>query len=426
MDGMTFKRMWLLLLAAVVLLAAIGAASGLSGAPSGQVSGREVDFPEEQVPAESSPFKGRIVPQRWVSLSFPSGGRVAQILVEEGQSVPAGEVLARLEGAEADASRVAAARLELLTAQQALEMLYRNAGVALAEAEYRLAQAREAHDRASWKVRRMKEPVSPLRIEQAYANLLLAERGLQKARQDLEKAERLWNNRRDPAWYVLSRREFRLNLALLSQRVAHAERKYADSVEKYNDLLEPVDEIDLQQAGAELRVAVARVEQAVRERDELFQGPSADDLAVAQARLAAAEKALQAAETALADGQLSAPFAGRVISIQGKTSQWASPGEPVLVLADASVWKVEIEEIKESEVNWLQLGQPVVLRLDALPGLELQGRVASTALFYQEKDGEVFYRAGIALSGDQPELRWGMTARVEPGAGQVTESEDDG
>ncbi|HEX9615862.1 MAG TPA: HlyD family efflux transporter periplasmic adaptor subunit [Anaerolineales bacterium] len=406
---MMLKRLNPLLLAAVLLLAAFG----LSGATSGPVEAQDAGALDEQAAPESLPLKGRVVPQRWVYLSFPTGGRVAEILVEEGQSVPAGAALARMKGSEADVAQVAAAQLELLAAQQAIDALHRNAGAALAQAGYTLAQAREVQQKAGWKVSQMKEPASLLRIEQAYANMQLAELGLQKARQDMEKAEKLWNNRRDPAWYFLSRREFRLNLALLSQQVAQAERKYADSVDKYKDLFEPVDEIDLQQAEADLRVADARVEQAARERDKLLHGPSAEDLALAQARLSAAEKALQAAEASLAEGELTAPFAGIVVSVPGRANQWASRGEPVLVLADVTRWKVEIEELKESEVSRLQVGQLVVVRLDALPDLDLNGQVESTSWVYQENDDEVIYSAEITLSGNHPELRWGMTARIE-------------
>lgn len=411
---MKLKRTWLLLFAVAMMLATYRAATGLSGAPFAPVEAGEARPLEDQPAAESLMLKGRIVPQRWVSLSFPIAGRIAQVLVDEGQTVAAGTVLARLEGEEAEAARVAAARIELLAAQQAIEALYRNAGVALAQAEYRLAEAREAQDRAVWKVKRMKEPASPMRVQQAYANLQLAERKLQKARQDLEKAERLWNNSKDPAWFVLSRREFRLNLALLSRQVAQADRKHIEALEKYNDLLEPVDELDLIQAKAELRLADALVEQAFRERDKLLRGPRPEDLSLAQARLSAAEKALQAAETALADAQLTAPFAGKVVSIPAKAGQWTRPGGAVLVLAEVSNWKVEIEEIKEIEISKLPAGQPVVVRLDALPGLELRGQVDSISLYYQEKDGEVFYHAEVELFGDQPDLRWGMTARVEP------------
>jgi multidrug efflux pump subunit AcrA (membrane-fusion protein) len=409
MDWMLLSRLKPILLAVLFFLATAGslsapmspAAAGIAAAPVGQ-----------GIP-ESLQLKGRIVPRNWVYLSFPSGGRLARILVEEGQSVSAGAALASLEGSEAATAGLAAAQVELLAASRALDQLYRNAGVALAQAEYDLAEARHAYEQADWKVRRMKEPPSQLRVEQARANLQLAESGLQKARQDLEKAEKFFNNWQDPAWQVLSRREFRQNLALLSQQVAQAERKFVDALEKHNDLLAPVDEIDLAQAEAVLRVTEARVARAAQDRDKLSSGPNPEEVALAQARLAAAEKALRAAEFALAEKKLAAPFAGKVLAIPGHESQWADPGEPVLVLADVSGWKIRVKDIKESEVIHLQALQPVAIRLDALPDLELDGQVESIAWVFQEKDGEVNYSAEVALPDGQPELRWGMTARIE-------------
>jgi HlyD family secretion protein len=88
-----------------------------------------------------------------------------------------------------------------------------------------------------------------------------------------------------------------------------------------------------------------------------------------------------------------------------------------LVLADLSGWSVEIEELREDEVTCLVIGEPVIIRLDALPGLELNGRVESIGWVYQEKEGEVLYSAKISLPGNPAGLRWGMTARVTLQAG---------
>jgi hypothetical protein len=123
---------------------------------------------------------------------------------------------------------------------------------------------------------------------------------------------------------------------------------------------------------------------------------------------------------------LKAPFAGTVVSIPGRKNQWADRGEVVLVLADFTGWKVEIEEIKESEVTRLEAGQPALLRLDALPDQELNGWVESIGWVYREKEGEILYSADVSLAENPPGLRWGMTARIESLAGLETESSNDG
>ena len=63
---------------------------------------------------------GMLVPQDFVDLAFAAGGEVAEVLVEEGDNVVTGDVIARLSGRERLESGVAAASLELQAAQSEL------------------------------------------------------------------------------------------------------------------------------------------------------------------------------------------------------------------------------------------------------------------------------------------------------------------
>ena len=84
--------------------------------------------------------------------------RVRGVLVEEGQAVAAGDPLLRLDSRLLEAQRascqaagdaaVAAAQLEQITAQQALDELYADAPLAAAQAQQALASARDALDDA--------------------------------------------------------------------------------------------------------------------------------------------------------------------------------------------------------------------------------------------------------------------------------------
>ena len=88
--------------------------------------------------------EGRVLPQKFVSLAFISGGQVDEILVEEGETVEEGAILARLGNRQQLESAVANAELELLNAQQALDDLYENVDLARAEALLAIAAARDA------------------------------------------------------------------------------------------------------------------------------------------------------------------------------------------------------------------------------------------------------------------------------------------
>jgi len=88
--------------------------------------------------------EGRLVPNESVDLAFSSAGEVDEVLVEEGDLVSAGEVLARLGDRESLEANIVNAEVELLNAQQAMDKLEEQADLASSEALRRIAQATRA------------------------------------------------------------------------------------------------------------------------------------------------------------------------------------------------------------------------------------------------------------------------------------------
>jgi HlyD family secretion protein len=82
------------------------------------------------------------------------------------------------------------------------------------------------------------------------------------------------------------------------------------------------------------------------------------------------------------------------------------------VLADFSQWVVETDDLTEIEVPEIAVGQMVEVTPDALPELQLSGRVESIGELYEEKRGDVTYTARILLDEGDERLRWGMTVVV--------------
>ena len=60
--------------------------------------------------------EGSVIPVQDTSLSFATSGVISAVLVSEGQAVPAGQVLARLTGAEALQATLSGTAPEILTA----------------------------------------------------------------------------------------------------------------------------------------------------------------------------------------------------------------------------------------------------------------------------------------------------------------------
>lgn len=85
--------------------------------------------------------EGRLQPAYSLTLAFSAGGRLAEVLVAEGDTVSAGQVLARLELANPELRQadLVRAQQELLNAQQALAALTDGAALRIAQAQYDLA-----------------------------------------------------------------------------------------------------------------------------------------------------------------------------------------------------------------------------------------------------------------------------------------------
>jgi multidrug resistance efflux pump len=355
--------------------------------------------------------EGRLVPNRFLHLSFPTSGVVDRLLVSEGEQVRAGQVLAQLDNPERLAAQVAATQVEVLNARKSLKELNKTARSQLAQAEKRLAQARWEQAMAAAKVKHLRQGPSQLQIDQAYANLQLAEHKLENAREDRLRAEKKWRNKKSEIWYFVGRHEYKQMLELLDKAIAIAAVRVDRAQEKYEDLIAPVDEIDLAMAEAELAVADAQVRQAQSDRQKFLEGPDPDDLALAQAHLRAAETALVAARAAQEDRQLTTPFEGVIADVSLQAGEWAQAGQTVVTLIDPNAWFMETTNLTEMELPHVSLGERVTVTVDALHGVDFSARVERVSGLYTEKVGDILYTVRLRLEKSDPRLRWGMTTR---------------
>jgi len=401
--------------AQIAALALVGVAclllAGCQAAPFSQ-AGVQVSL-AAQPELEGFPVKGKLVPRQHTTLSLSEGVRAVQVLVEEGQQVKAGDVLVRLDGYEQVTARLATTELELVLARQELDDLNREAELRLAETELSLAEANKEQALAQDLLESISRPAPQSQIDQVFANLLLAERQLTDAWDDLEKAQRIFANKKHIIWRFTNKHDFKLRLTLLEQQVAIQERRYQDASEKYSDLVAGKDPIDLALAEARLETANANLQRLQRERQELSQGPDPDALKAAQARLQAALVQQEADRIALSNSELLAPIDGTVMDLTARQDQWIPAGAPIAVLANLDEWVVETEDLDELLVATISPGQPVEIHLDAIPELSLDGQVGTIDLLYTEDDEEIFYTAQIHTAENDPRLRWGMTARLE-------------
>jgi multidrug resistance efflux pump len=333
--------------------------------------------------------EGKLQPLLSVNLSFATGGEVAEVLVKEGDTVKAGDVIARVT---ADAQQAAVARAEAgVAAAKASEAKYLEQlpqQIAAAEADIQSAQAQIASSSA--------EQNDP-------AAIAAAEAAVYKARVSQQTAEDAYQRVLDNKLYGPTEEQARLAVEMAKGATEAAELRLAQlkSGSTYR-----ATAVEIAAAQARLAAAQARLDQLKAEAN----GQPNPTYAAA---IQQAEAARQSAKTAVTDTELHAPFAGTIAQLDLKAGETAAPGVPVAMLADFSGWQVETDDLTEIKVPDIQAGQAVVVTLDALPELELKGAVESIGVLYRTSTGDIVYPVKIRLIESDPRLRWGMTASVE-------------
>jgi HlyD family secretion protein len=395
-DGTVKKT----LIALLALTAGLVLASCAQAAPATQQPA--IDAPPTVVSESGITVDGKIVPQEFVNLSFNMSGTVAELLVEEGEQIEAGQVIASLDQRERLASAVAGTELEVINARQALDALGENADVSTAAALQKMADARDAVRQAERRLRNLQDGSRQTDIDSARADVVLIKDQLDKAEDNFDPYE--------------GKPDDNLKRATYLSKVADAREQYDNAVRLLNNLEGTPNEIDLAVAEANLLLAEARLALAESDYEEMQAGIDPDLLEAAQARLDAAQSALTASQAALSDAELVAPFTGTVVKLNLKAGEQVVPGSPAVVLADLSQWKVETLDLNEMEIPRVSVGQTVTIVPDAMPELALTGTVESISQIYEEKFGDVTYTARIVLEDTDPRLRWGMTVstRFEP------------
>lgn len=357
-------------------------------------------------------LKGQLVPRHYVELAFGSATRADQVLVKEGEQVEAGDIIIRSDDYLASQVDLAQALLQKTQAEIALKQLYREAEIVLAQAEVAIANAKEELALAEDRVESLRRSHSKAMIEQAYANLLLAEKKRDQILNDLQIAQQQYRNKDHILWKFINQRQFRLRLTLLESELAVAERKVVDARDKYEDLSKPVDAIDLSMAEAHLEAAQANLTHLISERDKKVQRPDPDELELVLARRKAADANVSAAQEALESTLLKAPISGTVVDLAVQTSEWIAAGQTMITVADLGQWVVKSEDLNEIVAPLVYPGQKAQYSFWAYPELNFAGEIEKIGLDYREEDGDILYAVTLSMEQDDPRLYWGMTVDV--------------
>lgn len=392
-----------------------------------------------------------VVPVKKAELSFEVNGRVIELLVEEGETVTQGQVLARLDDSVKQAD----------LAQQEANLAIKLAALARAEAEL-------AETKAPPKPEEIAEREAALAKQEA----ILAERLSGPTPEEIGQREAAIRTARAGLQQKLAGsrdEEIQAQAAVVLQREATVRDKQRDY-----DKVRYGDPEDVGIAGTELQRATLEYEQALAEYERLLNGSTDEEIAIEQAQVAereadlaevlagyTAEQIAQAqadvaqAEAALANllagatdeaiavqeaavrsaeadvdaaqaqvdrikaelkqYELVAPFDGVVGLITFDEGEMvSSSGDKSISVGNLSQWQVETDDLTEIDIVEVSVGQSVEINVDALPEATYKGTVVRVNPRSETKAGDVTYTVLIDITeGDPERLKWGMTTFVD-------------
>jgi HlyD family secretion protein len=334
--------------------------------------------------------------------------------LEEAQTV-----LARLQSG-ADPEAVARARNVIEDAQTNLQVqrdtLSRsklNAEAQMRQAANTLRDLQAEYSRIYWE----NQSKSSSNLEQRDKDLEAAAlRAVENAEYNLEQAELAYELAQEVERAGIATAENQLSTAQLDLQElleGPSEDELAGARARVARAENNLDRLTGQQRALELEAAQVNVEQARTSLDLITPSyvASAENLSQrAEFALRQAELALEQAELDLARATLRSPMDGTVARIELKENETSL--ERSIILADFSEWQLLTEGLIELDIMQISEGAPATITFDALPNLELPGRVSHISTFGENTDGEITYNVIITPEDWDERLRWNMTASV--------------
>jgi HlyD family secretion protein len=385
-------------------------------------------------------------------------GRVIALKAREGASVKANQVVAELDADELDA-QVAQAQAALLVAearvgqaQAALSLQQQQATTAIDQAravveasrtrvpqagqtvELQAASVAAQEEQARAQVRAAAANLTALEaaVRAAEAGVQAAEATLANLRSDVARLESLYRDGAISAQQVdagrtaLATATAQRDSARAQRDAARAQRQAGEStLNQARAALEfalanrrsvSIREFDVAASRAQVRQAQAALRSAEAAAGLVTQ--RAREVEAAHAAVEQARAVLRLTQTTRSHAVVRAPITGVVVSRSVEVGDLVTVGSPILTIADLTRVFLRIF-VGETDLGLVKLGQPVEVRIDALPGRafngvveEISNRAEFTPGNVQTKEERVKLVFAVRVVLDNPEgiLKPGLPA----------------
>ncbi|HRQ38818.1 MAG TPA: efflux RND transporter periplasmic adaptor subunit [Chloroflexota bacterium] len=454
------KRMWILMGGGVILILCLAGfwlvRNGI-GQAQAQIAGTgEVVTAFVGDLAAGTTATGQVNAGQSARLTLPSSGTVAEVLVQVGDEVQAGDTLLRLETAEleravtnaeqaliiqeanlaalqepATAVAIAAAEAAVASAQAQLDSLLAGpteaeiasaaASVAAAQADVTAASTRlnnarngagaaeiqaaqialdQAQVAATQATEQHTTILATIQDGNAPAGLLddaeLAARvNVLQANAQLAAAQETLNRLRTGNPNDVATAQASLSTAVAQRNLAQAQ---------YDLLLAPASASQIASAEASLAQAQANL-------DKLRRGPTAAQRTAAEVQVENTRISLERARLNLENATLAAPFAGVITAVHVQPGELASG---ILVeMGDNRNLEVVLN-VNEVDLRQIAVGQETLVTLETWPDNPMPGRVTAVAPTAASTVGSSLVNFPVTISLDETDLpiRVGMTANA--------------
>jgi len=335
------------------------------------------------VSSDDAQVKGNLI-----NLSAKVQGRIVRLLVEEGNSVQAGQVLVEIEKkdyvaaqAQADAN-LEMAKHELSKAITQLSLTKEQVfqGIETAQASLRVAQeeVRFAEDDATLQADRVNKEIdrSQANYQAALGKVAEARATMEATRKEFVRIEALFRqkyipeNSRDAsetAWQVA---KSKYEVTLENEREALSQLELAKANQRSITLKQQNIRV------AEQILHKARINLILAEEEKKQILLQERNIELLKAKVKEAEAAYQLTEIRSQETTIVSPIRGVISKRLAEEGQMVQPGQPILVVNDPGD-KWVVANIEETKVRRVRKEAKVNIEADAFPGKSFDGRVES-------------------------------------------------
>jgi len=346
-------------------------------------------------------------------LTFGSGGKVDKIYVGEGDKVIKGDVLAKLD----------TSALELVGAQKQValsqaKVVRTEAGIALIKVQAGITQAQAGVTQAQVTLKNAEIALELARTTYSVSDIRVAEAGVDVAQRNYDEALFVFS-KYDPGTPGY---ESYQKVVLQAEAGLKAAKGTLDAMLNGFDVEEVASKrLQVEAAEQSLELAEQNLEIA-----ELSLSLAQESEEHAQQMVGLAQKSLDQTKKELQEATISAPFDGIVYRIGVRQGEYLSPatftGTTIFEIVDLSHMELVVR-VDELDIAKVKTGQKVMISVDALPEIKLEGRVIFISPVASEPAGVVLFedddeveKYEVKIVFDIPKdlpVRAGMSATAE-------------